>query len=159
VTAFSVSTRSTATVDSDRPRVWEALTDPDLLTRITPYLRRIDVERHDGVDRWTWHLAHIPVLGSVVSPSFTELMTFEEPEQIAFTHDPARQDERAGVEGRYTLDEVSRGTHLGIDLAISLELPLPRVARPAVQTTMRAVIATMGSRFSHNLVRHLERGS
>lgn len=157
MTAFTVSTSSTATVAAPRADVWDALTDPDLLTRLTPYLHRIDAHHDGGVDRWTWHLARVPVLGAVVSPSFTELMTFDEPAQIGFAHDPERDDERAGVEGRYTLEEVSRGTHLGIDLAICLELPFPKIARPAVQTTMRAVIATMGARFSHNLVRHLER--
>ena len=51
------------------------------------------------------------------------------------------------------------GTDVSIELAITVELPFPRVARPAVHPAMRAVVATMGYRFSHNLVRHLERGS
>jgi len=151
VTSFTVSTSSSATVEADRGRVWSALTDTRLLPHLTPYLRAIDA---DG-DRWTWHLVQLPVLGSVVSPSFTEAMSFEEPSRIDFAHDPARADERAGVEGTYLLAEAARGTHLSIDLAITVELPFPKVARPAVHTAMRAVVTTMGSRFSHNLVRHL----
>jgi carbon monoxide dehydrogenase subunit G len=159
VTAFSVATTSDATVAVDRERVWEALTDHELLPRLTPYLRRIDAAHaSDGV-RWTWHLVRIPLLGSMVSPSFTEVMTFDEPARIDFVHDPERRDERAGVEGRYDLVEVSGGTHLAIALKISVDLPFPGLARPAVQTAMRAVVATMGARFSHNLVRHLEGGA
>jgi carbon monoxide dehydrogenase subunit G len=155
MTTFSVSTASSATVEASRKRVWDALTDPDLLPRLTPYLRRIDADGH----RWTWHLVRIPVLGSMVSPSFTEVMTFDEPSRIDFVHDPERTDEKARVDGRYDLVEVDEGTHLEIALAISVDLPFPRLAKPAVQTAMRAVVATMGARFSHNLVRHLQRAA
>jgi carbon monoxide dehydrogenase subunit G len=155
VTTFSVSTASTATVDADRQRVWAALTDPDLVVRLTPYLSRIDADHDHGRHRWTWHLVRIPLLGSMVSPSFTEVMTFDEPSRIDFVHDPERTDEKAGVDGRYVLKEAGRSTDLSIELTITVELPFPKVARPAVHTAMRAVIATMGIRFSHNLVRHL----
>jgi carbon monoxide dehydrogenase subunit G len=155
VTTFSVSTASTATVDADRQRVWAALTDPDLVVRLTPYLSRIDADHDHGRHRWTWHLVRIPLLGSMVSPSFTEVMTFDEPSRIDFVHDPERTDEKAGVDGRYVLKEAGRSTDLSIELTITVSLPFPKVARPAVHTAMRAVIATMGVRFSHNLVRHL----
>ena len=158
MTKFSVSTTSSATVEADRKRVWEALTDPDLLPRLTPYLRRIDARTDDGVERWTWHLMQIPLLGSMVSPSFTEVMTFDEPTRIDFVHDPERTHEKAGVEGRYDLAEVPGGTHLEIALGISVDLPFPGIAKPAVHAAMRAVVATMGARFSHNLVRHLRAG-
>ena len=159
MTKFSVSTTSSATVGASRQRVWDALTDPVLLTRLTPYLRRIDARSDDRGVRWTWHLVRIPVLGSMVSPSFTEVMTFDEPSRIDFVHDPERSDEHAGTEGRYDLTEVGDGTHLEIALTIFVELPFPRMAKPAVHTAMRAVVAAMGNRFSHNLVRHLERTS
>jgi carbon monoxide dehydrogenase subunit G len=159
VTTFTVSTSSEATVAADRARVWEALTDPVLLARLTPYLRRIETAGGPDGQRWTWHLVHIPVLGSMVSPSFTEVMTYDEPARIEFEHDRSRTDEKAGVEGRYDLTEVQGGTHLAIELAISVELPFPSLARPAVHAAMRAVVATMGARFSHNLTRHLERES
>ena len=159
MTTFSVSTTSSATVEADPKRVWDALTDTDLLPRLTPYLKRIEATTDaEGVVRWTWHLISIPVLGSLVSPSFTEVMTFDEPTRIDFVHDPARTDEKAGVEGRYDLAEVADGTHLEIALGISVELPFPGLAKPAVHTAMRAVVATMGARFSHNLVRHLRAG-
>jgi carbon monoxide dehydrogenase subunit G len=151
MTTFSVQNRSEASVDAARQDVWEVLTDPERLTRLTPYLRRIDA---DG-DRWTWHLVRLPVLGSVVSPSFTELMTFQEPARIDFAHDPDRPDEQAGVAGTYRLEEHQQGTRLGIDLTISVELPFPRLAGPAVHTAMRTVVLTMGNRFAANLVRQL----
>jgi carbon monoxide dehydrogenase subunit G len=158
VTRFTAHDRSTEVVKADQAALWKALTDPDLLPRLTPYLRRIDTRNDDGVERWTWHLVRIPVLGSMVSPSFTEVMTFDEPTRIDFVHDPGRTDEKAGVEGRYDLAEVPAGTHLEIALGISVELPFPGLAKPTVHAAMRAVVATMGARFSHNLVRHLRAG-
>ena len=155
MTRFSVSTASTATVDANRQRVWAALRDPDLIVRLTPYLSRIDAVTDHGVDRWTWQLVRIPLLGSMVSPSFTEVMSFDEPSQIDFVHDPERTDEKAGVDGRYVLKEAGQDTDLSIELSIAVELPFPKRARAAVHAAMRAVIATMGARFSHNLVRHL----
>ena len=62
------------------------------------------------------------------------------------------------MEGRYDLTEVADGTHLEIALGISVDLPFPGLAKPAVHAAMRAVVATMGARFSHNLVRHLRAG-
>ena len=155
MTSFTVSNSSAATLSASRGRVWDALTDTALLARLTPYVRRID----DHGDRWTWHLVQIPVLGSMVSPSFTEVMTFDEPSRIDFVHDPERRDEKAGVEGSYVLKDTGGGTDVSIELAITVDLPFPALARPAVKAAMRAVVATMGYRFSHNLVRHLERGS
>ncbi len=153
MTAFTVSTSSSATLRSPREHVWAALTDTELLPRLTPYLRSIE----DHGERWTWHLMRIPVLGSVVSPAFTEVMKFDEPSRIDFEHDPARHDEKAGVEGCYVMSEADGGTEVRIELSITVELPFPRLARPAVYATMHAVVATMGARFSHNLVRHLDR--
>ena len=153
MTTFTVSTTSSARLDASRERVWAALTDTRLLARLTPYLRRIDAHE----DRWTWHLIRIPVLGSVVSPSFTEVMRFAEPTRIDFTHDLQRTEEKAGVEGSYAMKETETGTDVRIELAITVELPFPKLARPGVHAAMRAVIATMGYRFSHNLVRHLDR--
>jgi carbon monoxide dehydrogenase subunit G len=138
-------------VPADRAAIWAALTDPDLLPRLTPYLRRIDV---DG-DRWRWHLARVPVLGAVVEPSFTEVMSFEEPTAISFRHDPAGRAEQAGVDGDYRLRDDPRGTDLDIALAVTVDLPFPRVAGPAVRTAMGGVVAHMGRRFGSNLVRHL----
>ena len=151
MTAFTVRNRSTATVAADRGEIWSALTDPDLLARLTPYLRSIDVDE----DRWRWHLTRVPVLGAVVEPSFTEVMGFAEPTSITFRHDPAERREVAGVEGSYRLADHPEGTDLSIDLAVTVDLPFPRVAGPAVRTAMGGVVAHMGRRFGSNLVQHL----
>jgi len=134
--------------------LWKALTDPDLLPRLTPYLHSIDV---DG-DLWRWNMVRIPVLGVSVAPSFTERMSFEEPRRIGFTHDPRSGPEKAGVEGTYLLEQVDGGTRLSIDLDICVDLPLPGMARGAVERAMRGVIASMGRRFATNLLRHLSDG-
>jgi carbon monoxide dehydrogenase subunit G len=151
MTAFTVRNRTTATVAAERGDIWDALTDPDLLPRLTPYLKSIDVHG----DHWRWHLTRVPVLGAVVEPSFTERMHFVEPREITFSHDPGDRDEQAGVEGAYRLGDDRAGTDLNIDLAITVDLPFPRIAGPAVRTAMGGVVAYMGRRFGSNLVRHL----
>ncbi len=148
---FRARNTSEAVLRSDPDRVWEILTDPVLLPKLTPYLKRIEV---DG-DRWTWHLARIPVLSATISPTFTEVMTFEKPTHIGFAHDPAMTDERTGVEGNYELTPDGTGTRVAIDLEIWCDLPLPRLSRIAVQTVMHGVIAAMGRRFAANMLRHL----
>lgn len=149
---FTAKDRSTEVVAASRADLWAALTDPELLPKLTPYLHSIDV---DG-DRWRWNLARIPVLGISVAPSFTEKMTFEEPSRIIYTHDPEQAQEKAGVEGTYDLEEVADGTRLTIDLEICVELPLPRASRFAVERAMSGVIAVMGKKFAANLLRHLD---
>jgi carbon monoxide dehydrogenase subunit G len=154
MTRFSARDRSTEVVQADQGALWKALTDPDLLPRLTPYLHSIDAEG----DLWRWNMARIPVLGVSVAPSFTERMTFDEPRRIDFTHDPESGQEKAGVEGTYELEEVEDGTRLSIDLDICVDLPLPGIARGAVERAMRGVIAAMGRRFAANLLRHLSDG-
>jgi carbon monoxide dehydrogenase subunit G len=154
MTRFNARDRSTEVVKAERKAVWAALTDPELLPQLTPYLHSIDV---DG-DRWRWNMARIPVLGISVAPSFTEKMTFDEPSRIEFTHDPESAQEKAGVEGTYELEEVEGGTRLAIDIDICVDLPLPGLSRPAVQGAMRGVIGVMGRRFAANLLRHLGAG-
>jgi carbon monoxide dehydrogenase subunit G len=151
VTRFSARDRSTEVVQADQGALWKALTDPDLLSRLTPYLHSIDAEG----DLWRWNMARIPVLGVSVAPSFTERMTFDEPRRIEFTHDPESGQEKAGVEGTYELEGVEGGTRLAIDIDICVDLPLPGMARGAVERAMRGVIAAMGRRFAANLLRHL----
>lgn len=148
---FRARNQSEASLRADPQRVWAVLTDPVLLPRLTPYLNRIDVEG----DHWTWHLARIPVMSATITPTFTEVMTFDEPTRIDFTHDPARPDERTGVEGSYLLTPEGTGTHVAIDLEIWCDLPLPRLSRVAVEGVMRGVIAGMGKRFAHNMLKHL----
>ncbi|WP_297741451.1 SRPBCC family protein [Nocardioides sp.] len=153
---FRARTTSTARLRSSPEQVWGVLTDPELLPVLTPYLQRIEVHpASDGPDRWTWHLTHIPVMSATVMPVFTEVMTFEKPTRIVFAHDPAKTEERTGVEGSYVLAPDGTGTRVAIDLEIWCDLPLPRLSRIAVQTVMHGVVAAMGKRFATNMVRHL----
>jgi carbon monoxide dehydrogenase subunit G len=151
MTRFSAQTQSSAILKSPREKIWDALTDPELLPELTPYLHNIKV---DG-DRWTWNVAKVPLLGKSIGTCFTEVMTFDEPRYIGFKHDPERTDEHSAVEGEYVLEEVGGGTRVSIDLGVSVDLPFSRVMRPAVEGGMRAVMALMGRRFAHNLLRHL----
>jgi len=151
VNRFRARNTSEASLRSAPDRVWKVLTDPELLPRLTPYLQRIDV---DG-DRWTWHLVRIPVMSATIEPTFTEVMTFDEPRRIDFAHDPTRDDERTGVEGTYLLTPEGEGTHVAIDLEIWCDLPLPKISRPAVEGVMNGVVAVMGKRFAANMLKHL----
>ena len=149
---FRARDRSSAVLRSPRTEVWAALTDADLIAKITPYVTSITV---DG-DRWVWRLASLPVLGLSVAPAFTEVMELHPEERIEFTHDPARSDEMTSVEGTYVLaDHAGGGTEVSIDLEITSTLPLPGLARPAVERVMAGVVKHMGAVFSRNLLKHL----
>ena len=149
---FSTSTRSGATVTAGVEVVWEALTDPDLLARLTPFLHSV----HEEGQHWVWQLRSIPVLGSSFSFTFRERMRFAEPHRIDFRHDPAPGSaEAAGVVGWYALAPRPEGTRLETSMEITVELPFPSVLRPAVVTGMKGVLTLMGQRFSHNLLHHL----
>jgi carbon monoxide dehydrogenase subunit G len=149
---FSATTDSEAVVAADRDAIWAALTDPVLLPRLTPLLRRIDA---DG-DRWRWEMSRVQVLGVGVSPCFTERMTFDAPHRIEYTHAPPQgMVERTGADGWYELTEVEGGTRLRISLTLHVDLPLARAARPAVTGVMKAVMMRTGERFARNLLEHL----
>jgi carbon monoxide dehydrogenase subunit G len=151
MTRFTASNKSSATLKSSRKDVWAALTDPTLLPKLTPYLQRIDVVD----DKWTWNVTKVPLLGRSIGTTFTEVMTFEEPRRIVFTHDPSRTDENSGVEGEYILEEAGSGCRVSIDLGVTVDLPFPKATRRAVEVGMRGVMAAMGRRFAHNLLKHL----
>lgn len=151
VTRFRARNDSDATIQASPERAWEILSDPDLLVRFTPNLRRIDT---DGTT-WTWHLTRLPVLSAAIEPSFTVLMEFEEPRRIIFRRDDSRTDENAGVEGEYLLEPANGGTQLSIDLNIWVDLPLPALTRSAVERIMTGVVAAMGFRFGQNMRRYL----
>ncbi|MBL0747054.1 SRPBCC family protein [Nocardioides baculatus] len=149
---FRARDRSSAVIQAPRSEVWAALTDADLMARFTPYVTSITV---DG-DRWVWRMGTIPVLGISVAPTFTEVMSLHPEERIEFSHDPARTDEMTAVEGTYVLsDHAGGGTDVGIDLEIACNLPLPGLARPAVERVMASVVKHMGAVFSRNLLKHL----
>ena len=152
--SFSARTRAEAVVLAPQRAIWDALVDPELMARFTPFLRRITA---DG-DHWRWELSGLDVLGASVAPAFTERMVFTEPDRIEFHHDPPEGTrEKAGVEGWYALAPApdGDGTSLVTELEITLDLPLPRASGRAVRAAMRRVIDTMGDRFSANLLDHL----
>lgn len=151
MTRFSAQNQSAATLKSPRKEIWDVLTDPQLLPELTPYLHNIEVEG----DRWTWNVAKVPLLGKSIGTCFTEVMSFDEPRRIGFKHDPDQTGERSAVEGEYILEEVAGGTRVSIDLHVTVDLPFSRFMRPDVETGMSAVMALMGRRFAHNLLRHL----
>jgi hypothetical protein len=127
------------------------LSDARQVARLTPMVRSIE----DHGETWLWTLAPVEVLGHSIGLHFTERMDFTPPRRIDYVHAPVG-DERAGVEGTYSLSESGPGTKLSIALAVDVDLPFPRLARPAVQASMQAVIAGMGAGFAHNLDRHLK---
>ncbi|CAN5666761.1 hypothetical protein BH10ACT8_BH10ACT8_06390 [soil metagenome] len=146
---FVASTESTAVVAADRQAIWKVLTDPVLLPQLTPLLTRIET---DG-ELWRWHMMSIAALGVSIRPSFTERMRFEEGRRIDYSHEPpAGSHERAGADGFYVLSDVAGGTRLGIKLTLHVELPLPKVASPAVSRVMKATMERTGERFSANLL-------
>lgn len=153
---FAATTVSDAVVPAPRERIWDVLTDPVLLPRLTPLLRRIDV---DG-EHWRWHLSGLSVLGVGITPVFTERMAFREGERIEYTHaPPPGVVERAGAEGWYALADAQGGTRLTIRLTLCVDLPLSRLAAPAVRAVMGATMQAMGERFAANLLRHLGVGA
>ena len=96
---------------------------PELLPELTPYLHRIDVEG----DRWTWNVAKVPMLGKSIGTTFTEVMTFEEPQPDRLHARPGahRRDERR--RGRVPSSRrPAPGTHVSIDLGVTVDLPFPQ---------------------------------
>jgi carbon monoxide dehydrogenase subunit G len=149
---FEATSHSVAVVAADREAIWAALTDPEVLPRLTPLLRNIET---DG-DLWRWELTGFTILGIGLAPCFTERMRFDHPRRIEYTHEPPPgKHESAGADGWYDLSEVEGGTRLEIDLTMHVDLPLARVARPAVTRVMSAMMQRTGDRFATNLLRHL----
>ena len=156
MTVFQANTHAEAVVLASQQDIWDVLVDPDLVARFTPFVKRITA---DG-DHWRWEMGGLEVLGKSVAPAFTARMVFKEPDRIEFHHDPPEGvREKSWVEGWYDLSSVPEaeggGTALVTDLTISLDLPLPGVARSAVKGAMGKVIDTMGDRFSAHLLEHL----
>ena len=108
-----------------------------------------------GRNTWRWHLTKLTVLGIGIAPIFTEQMTFDEPSYIEYSHRPPGKTERAGADGWYKLEEVEEGTHLEIELTMHVDLPLSKLAAPAVNRVMSSMMQRTGDRFAANLLRHL----
>jgi hypothetical protein len=123
------------------------------VARCTPFVSGIEAV---DADHWCWELTGLDVLGLKVSRSFTERMTFTERSRIEFRHEPPPgTTEKAGVAGWYALATEDAGTRLETDMAITVDLPLPRAAGGAVRATMERVLEQMGERFSRTLLEHL----
>lgn len=149
---FSATKVSEATVAHSRDLVWDVLTDPATIAQLTPMVRSITAEG----DLWHWQLAKIPVLGQSFELGFTEAMTYEPRSSITFAHAPqGGKDERAGTDGRYDLSDAEGSTDLRIELTVTVDLPFPKLAKPAVQATMQAVLAAMGSGFGRSIEKEL----
>jgi carbon monoxide dehydrogenase subunit G len=152
VNRFTARTTASAVVAAERQAIWDALVDPRLIAQMTPFVRSIVAED----DRWFWQMSGLEVLGIGITPAFTEKMTFTDLEHIEFAHEPpAGATERTGVNGWYRLADDEGGTLLRTSLEVVVALPLPRLSSPAVTAAMKGVMATMGDRFSKNLLDHL----
>lgn len=152
MTTFTANNTSTAVVLAPREQIWDILTDPDTLAKLTPLVRTIDP---DG-DRWFWSLAGIKGLGMEVAPSFTETMAFTPKERIDYTHTPppgAR--EWAGADGWYVLDDHPSGTTVSISITLHVDLPLPKLSARAVEGVMSQAMVRTGDAFARNLDREL----
>lgn len=152
---FSATKTSEATVAHPRDLVWEVLTDPATVARLTPMVRSITAKG----DLWRWQLVKIPVLGQSFELGFTEAMTYDPKSMITFAHAPqdGKDTERAGTDGRYELSDTDgkKATLLRIELTVSVDLPFPRLAKPAIQATMQGVLAAMGSGFARSIEKEL----
>ena len=152
---FSATTTAEAVVPHERSRIWDVLVDPALVAQMTPFVKRID----ETGEHWRWSMSGLEVLGVGFAPSFTERMVLKDQERLEFHHEPPRDEkERAGVNGWYDLSDAAGGTRLETSLEICVSLPLPRAAGPAVRSAMKGVMATMGDRFSKNLLDYLAKG-
>ena len=106
------------------------------------------VDRAASGSHWRWTLNGIEGLGLKVEPEFTERMEFTHQEQIVFAHDPPDgANERASVEGVYDFVPVGTdSTELKVDLTLAVNLPLPRLSRPAVESIMHTSMRLTGQR-------------
>ena len=149
---FTARNVSASVVPVSAERIWKHISDPASLTALTPLVRSIVV---DG-DLWRWQLAGIDALGVSVSPAFTERMEFIEPRLIRFNHkSPDGAHERAGADGTYELSPHGDGTELTVDIALTIELPLPRLSAVAVERVMKTSMQRTGKRFAVNLYHRL----
>lgn len=149
---FTGTTQSEAVVTAGRQAVWDLLTDPAAVARLTPFLQRIEVDD----DLWIWHMSNIPGLPVKFAPRFTERMTFKELERIDYEHAPRGGKEPAAVTGHYVLDEHPEGTRLEIYLEVCAALPLPKAAGGMVQRVMQGVMNRMGDRFAQKMLQELD---
>lgn len=134
--------RSVVTVAAPPDAIWQLLTDPERVVALTPLVKRISGRR----DVWRLTLAGVSRLGYDIAPSFTERMTFVQISRIEFHHDPPPgRHERIGIDGTSQITRVGEtASKMAIDLTLSLELPLPELARTAVERLMARMMRRTG---------------
>lgn len=153
MTWFSARNISLSLVPVPPDKIWAVITHPATLASLTPLVRSIE----SSGEHWRWTLNGIDGLGVTIEPVFTERMNFTDERQIVFSHEPPTgASERAAVEGVYDLLSVENGsTELRVDLTLSVELPLPRLSRLAVERIMYQTMRLTGQKFASNLYEHL----
>jgi len=149
MTWFSARNISVSTVPAAHEELWQLITDPDTLANLTPLIRSIEAPG----STWTCTLNGVEALGLRVEAEFTERMEFTDHRQIVFSHDPpAAEREWAGVAGIYDFDPVDdHTTGLKVDLTLSVDLPLPRLSRAAVEPIILSTMRITGQKFASNL--------
>ena len=150
---FSARTISQSTLPVASTQIWEILTNPATLAELTPLVPSIEASGSE----WLWTLNGIEALGIKLEATFTENMQFTEERQIVFTHNPPRgTKERAAVDGIYDVTLLGpKSTDLKVDLTLSVELPLPRLSRHAVEPIILTTMRTTGQHFATNLYERL----
>lgn len=153
MTWFSARTISASTVPVSSDQIWDVLTDPTTLAELTPLVRSIEASG----SQWLWTLKGIEALGTKIEAAFTETMTFTDQRQIIFAHDPPPgKREHAAVDGTYNLTDAGPdATDLEIDLKLSVDLPLPRLSRFAVEKVIQSTMRLTGEHFATNLYERL----
>lgn len=151
---FSSTRRDVADVPHPVDAVWEILVDPAAVARMTPLVASIDV---DEQGRWVWCLQRVPLPGHRFDLAMTEEMEFTPRRRIDFRHGPLGDGSRAGAAGHYLLEPRDGATRLSIELTVTAQLPLPGLARGAVEPAMQRVLTQMGNRFAANMLDELGR--
>ena len=126
VNRFTARTEAKAVVAAERQAIWDALVDPGLLARMTPFVKSITA---DG-DRWLWQMAastssasgsprRSPSRWSSPSPTASTSAT---------TRRPASSEQRRRRRVVRTLADARAAPSWCTSLADHAELPLPRSA-------------------------------
>lgn len=152
----AIATFSTRLIATDRIHapfddVWGIFADTATLVSLTPLLAEV----RDLGERWEWRMAAINRLGISAAPVFTTLMDVHAT-GMRFRPDPTRGEPAAAAgEIRVEPEGLAR-TSVSLDLTASVSLPLPRLARRAVEGVMDATLRAGGRRFLSNLLQALD---